>query len=142
MENQSWIVKVLATLGGVCCYLWGPWDALIVVLLACVVIDYLSGLASAAVRGELDSSVGFKGLLKKIFIFVLVAVATLVDTIIPATNSALRATVILFYIANESLSVLENAGEIGLPLPKPLKQALMALKKHTDPDADGEEKDR
>lgn len=134
--DESWIVKVLACVGGVCAYLWGPWDALIAVLLTVIVIDYITGFLGAAIQGKLSSEVGFKGLCKKVLILALVAVATLLDKVIPAANSALRATVILFYVANECLSILENAGTLGLPLPKFLKKMLVALQKQHDPDTD------
>lgn len=67
---------------------------------------------------------GFRGLLKKVFIFALVALATVIDRMIPAANQAIRAAVIAFYVANEGISILENAGEIGLPMPGALRTAL------------------
>ena len=83
-------------------------------------------------QGKLSSAVGFKGLLKKVMIFVLVMVGTVVDMAIPAANHAIRSAVIMFYIANEGLSILENAGQLGLPLPKALKNALEKIKEHED----------
>ncbi len=122
MENVlEWAKVGIAAAGGVLAFIFGPWDTLIIVLIAFVTIDYLTGITKAAVNHVLSSAIGFKGLLKKVFIFVLVAVATLIDKVIPATNEAIRAAVMLFYIANEGLSILENAGEMGLPLPGALK---------------------
>ena len=83
-------------------------------------------------QGKLSSAVGFKGLLKKVMIFVLVMVGTVVDMAIPAANHAIRAAVLMFYIANEGLSILENAGQLGLPLPNALKNALEKIKEHED----------
>ena len=117
-----------ALLGGIAAYLWGPWDALIVVLIGVVVMDYVTGVLSALVRKTLCSTACFTGILKKVLIFVLVALAALLDRLVPATNDAVRAAVIIFYIANEGISILENAGEIGLPLPDALKNALSKLK--------------
>ena len=102
-----------------------------------VVLDYITGIAKAAVRRELSSKAGCHGLLKKVAIFVLVAIGTVMDSVIPAANHAIRSAVIMFYIANEGLSILENAGEIGLPMPEALKAALKKLsepgeKKETD----------
>lgn len=133
MNNSflSWLKGVAAALGGVAAYLWGPWDTLIIVLLACVVTDYITGVAKAWYKKEVSSEVGFRGIVKKVFIFVLVGLATLLDKVIPAANSAIRAAVMLFYIANEGLSIIENAGELGLPLPNALKKALAALKKQS-----------
>lgn len=125
-----------AGIGGVLAYIWGPWDALIIALVAMVVIDYITGVIKAAVQGKLSSSVGFKGLLKKVAIFLLVAVGVMVDRIIPATNEAVRSAVIFFYIANEGLSILENSGELGLPLPNSLKKALEKMKADEDKDID------
>jgi len=126
-----------AGIGGIATYIWGPWDALIIALVAMVAIDYITGIIKAAVQGKLSSLVGFKGLLKKVAIFLLVAVGVMVDKIIPATNEAVRSAVIFFYIANEGLSILENAGELGLPLPAALKKSLEKMKdKETGPDID------
>lgn len=93
------------------------------------------------VQGKLSSAVGFKGLLKKVMIFVLVMVGTIVDKAIPAANHAIRSAVIMFYIANEGLSILENAGELGLPLPKMLKSALEKMKDEKPEDVPVEEQE-
>ena len=126
------IKLAIAGAGGIFAYLFGPWDALIIALVIFVVADYITGVAKAAMQGKLSSAVGFKGLLKKVMIFVLVMVGTVVDMAIPAANHAIRAAVIMFYIANEGLSILENAGQLGLPLPKALKNALEKIKEHED----------
>ena len=112
-----WIKSAAAAIGGAAAYLWGPWDALITALIALVAIDYVTGVICAAVNGKLNSSVGFKGLMKKALIFALVAVAGIADRVI-------RAAVILFYTANEAISIMENAAELGLPVPKRLKGML------------------
>lgn len=125
---MDFIKAIPAVLGGVAAYLWGPWDALIIVLICAVALDYVTGMISAAVRGVMSSKIGCVGILKKVAIFILVALAALLDKLVPATNDAVRASVIVFYIANESLSILENATEIGLPLPDALKNALALLK--------------
>ena len=119
-----WIKSAAAAIGGAAAYLWGPWDALITALIALAAIDYVTGVICAAVNGKLNSSVGFKGLMKKAFIFALVAVAGIADRVIAAANQAIRAAVILFYTANEAISIMENAAELGLPVPKRLKGML------------------
>lgn len=126
-KTIEWIKAGLATIGGIATYLWGPWDALCMTLVAFVAIDYVTGVTKAAILKKLDSSVGFHGLLKKLFIFALVALATMIDRIVPEANGAVRSAVMLFYIANEGLSILENAGEMGLPLPDVLKNAILKL---------------
>lgn len=125
--EANWIKNIAAILGGLAAYLWGAWDALIQVLVAVVVFDYITGVIKAAVKGELSSAVGFKGLAKKVAIFLIVALGVLVDTAIPATNGAVRTAVITFYVANEGLSILENAGQLGVPLPGVLKRWLAKL---------------
>lgn len=123
------ILKCIASaLAGAFCFFFGPWNAVMSILLAIVIIDYVTGVISAAMRGMLSSKKGFGGILKKIFIFMIVALAAMADRLFPMTNQAIRTTVCMFYIANESLSVLENAGEIGLKLPKALKDAIEKLK--------------
>ena len=125
MDNMVDVLRIAAAgIGGIVTYIWGPWDALIIALVAMVIIDYITGVIKAAVQGKLSSAVGFRGLLKKVAIFLLVAVGVMVDRVIPATNEAVRSAVIFFYIANEGLSTLENAGELGLPLPAALKKSL------------------
>ena len=123
-----WIKGAIAALGGAAAYLWGPWDALINALLALVALDYVTGVICAAANKRLSSEIGFKGLIKKALIFALVAVAGVADKVIPATNQAIRAAVILFYIANEAISILENAAELGLPVPEKLKAVLIKTK--------------
>lgn len=138
MDNMVDVLRIAAAgIGGIATYIWGPWDALIIALVAMVAIDYITGIIKAAMQGKLSSLVGFKGLLKRVAIFLLVAVGVMVDKIIPATNEAVRNAVIFFYIANEGLSILENAGELGLPLPAALKKSLEKMKdKETGPDID------
>ena len=127
MNGEIMTGGVLAAIGGVLTYLFGPWDAPIMVLVAVVTLDYLSGIACAAAAKELSSTVGFKGLLKKMFIFLLVALAAMLDKLVPATNGAVRSAVCMFYIANEGISILENGGRLGLPLPEGLKSMLTKL---------------
>lgn len=103
-------------------------DALINALIALVALDYVTGVICAAANKRLSSEIGFKGLIKKAVIFALVAVAGVADKVIPATNQAIRAAVILFYIANEAISILENAAELGLPVPEKLKAVLIKTK--------------
>lgn len=123
-----WIKGAIAALGGAAAYLWGPWDALINALIALVALDYVTGVICAAANKRLSSEIGFKGLIKKAVIFALVALAGVADKVIPATNQAIRAAVILFYIANEAISILENAAELGLPVPEKLKAVLIKTK--------------
>ncbi|MBO7206950.1 MAG: phage holin family protein, partial [Kiritimatiellae bacterium] len=105
----------------------GPVNGLLIALIVFVITDYITGLASAIVRKELSSSVGFKGLARKVLIFLIVGIANVLDVYVLGANAVLRTAVILFYMANEGLSIIENAGEIGLPIPKKLRDVLAQL---------------
>lgn len=122
------IKSALGAATGALAYLFGAWDLLMYILLAMICLDYLSGLAAAALRHELSSRLGWQGLLKKALIFVVVLLAALVDRLLNLQGNAARSCAALFYTANEGLSVLENLGRAGLPLPAFLTRALTALK--------------
>lgn len=122
------VVKYVAAIGGsLVTYLFGGWSALIQILVAFVVIDYVTGVLAAAIDGKLNSNIGSKGIAKKIFIFIIVACGHLVDNAI-GTQDIVRDAAIYFYIANELLSILENAGNVGLPVPDILKNSIDTLK--------------
>lgn len=133
MNTKQIFQYIIAVGGSLITYLFGGWTALIRILLAFVAVDYITGLISAGVNGELSSNVGFRGIAKKVFILILVAVGHLVDMAL-GTNSIIQDAVCYFYMANELLSILENAGKIGLPIPDVLKNAVKTLqgKEHED----------
>jgi toxin secretion/phage lysis holin len=122
------VYKIGATsTGAVVGYLFGGWSVLLQILLAFVVIDYITGLLASGVEGKLSSKVGFKGIAKKLMIFCLVAVGHLVDKAI-GEGDVIQNSIIFFYIANELLSILENAGRTGLPVPDQIKNTVQILK--------------
>ncbi|MCQ6531150.1 phage holin family protein [Bacillus mycoides] len=124
MERIDVLTKTfIATFGGFCGYFLGGWDATLKILVTMAVIDYLTGMIAAGYNGELKSKVGFKGIAKKVVLFLLVAAATQADAIM-GTNSAIREATIFFFIGNELLSLLENAGRMGIPLPSALMNAI------------------
>lgn len=128
--------------GAIGCWLGfflGPADGLLITLIVLAIADYITGVISAGVNHKLSSSVGFKGLAKKVLMFALVGVGNLVDVHVLGGNAVLRSTIIFFYIANESLSIIENAGELGLPVPKKLKKLLDQLKDKADKEEDTDE---
>lgn len=126
-----------AAIAAVLTYLFGPFEGPLIVLVAVMALDYVTGVASAAVRKQLSSYLGFKGLVKKGFILALVALGCMLDKLAPSTHGAVRNAVCMFYIANEGLSILENAGEMGLPLPAALSAAITKLRgKASDEEAD------
>lgn len=121
-----------AAVGGAVGWFIGGWDGFLYALIAFVVIDYLTGLLAAGVQKKLSSEVGFKGIAKKVTIFLLVGIANIVDVDVLQNGSVLRTAVIFFYLSNEGLSILENAGNIGLPVPEKLKSMLAQLKDKGD----------
>lgn len=108
----------------------GGWDMLLYALLVCIVVDYVTGVIVAIAEKTLSSAVGFKGIAKKVFILILVGLATLIGQSVG--NEGIRSLVILFYIANEGISILENAGKLDVPYPQKLKDILAQLKKDND----------
>lgn len=123
------IYKIGATMiGAIVGYLWGGWSTLLGVLLAFVIIDYMTGLLAAGSEGKLSSAIGFKGIARKVVIFLLVAVAHLIDVALGGNNDIFRDATIFFYIANELISIIENAGRAGLPVPEKLTNAVEVLR--------------
>jgi len=127
MEFKEIFRYIVAITGSLVTYLFGGWSALIQILVAFVVIDYVTGVLAAGVRREISSAVGGRGIARKVLIFVLVACGHLVDMAL-GTADVIRDAVIYFYIANELFSILENAGKIGLPVPDILKKSIDTLK--------------
>nr|AAS68354.1 holin-like protein [Bacillus thuringiensis serovar galleriae] len=127
LENEAVLVKTfLATFGGFCGYFFGGWDVLLKILVTMVSVDYITGMIAAGYNGKLKSKIGFKGIAKKIVLFLLVGVATQLDMVL-GSNSAIREATIFFFVGNELLSISENAGRIGIPLPQPLINAVETL---------------
>jgi len=123
---------IVGGIGSALTYLFGGWSALLGILLAFVAIDYITGFLAAGCQGKLSSTVGLRGIAKKIGIFVLVAIAHLVDMAL-GDGSLIRDAAIFFYIANELLSIIENAGVLGVPIPDILLRAVETLKGRADP---------
>ena len=126
-EFWATIQLVLAAVGGWLGWFLGGCDGLLYALIAFVVVDYITGIMSAVVDKKLSSSVGFNGIFKKVLIFTLVGIANVLDVQVIGTGSVLRTAIIFFYISNEGVSLLENAGHLGLPIPAKLKAVLEQL---------------
>ena len=105
-------------------FLFGSPDGLLLTLLAFVLMDYATGLLAAVCARRVSSAVGFRGLLRKMLILAMVGMGHLLDTQLLHAQGLLRNAVIGFYLANEGLSILENAGRMGLPLPEKLRTVL------------------
>lgn len=127
MFNDVTFRSIVAAGGAAISYFYGGWSALLQILLAFVVIDYVTGVLASGLEGRLSSAIGAKGIAKKVFIFVIVAVAHLVDISLSGDSHVFRDATIFFYLANELLSILENAGRVGLPIPPMISKAVQVL---------------
>ena len=136
-EFWNTIQLVFTAVGGWLGYFLGGCDGLLYTLLAFVILDYLTGVMCAIVDKKLSSQIGFKGIFKKVLIFVLVGVGHLMDMQILGAAGVLRTAVIFFYLSNEGVSLVENAAHLGLPIPAKLKAVLEQL--HDRSEKDGEE---
>ena len=133
-EFWNTIQLVFAAIGGWLGYFLGGCDGLLIALVVFVVVDYLTGVMCAIADHKLSSAVGFKGICRKVLIFLLVGIANIVDVQVIGSGSVLRTAVIFFYISNEGVSLVENAAHLGLPVPDKLKDVLEQLH-----DRDGKE---
>ena len=113
--------------GGWLGYFLGGCDGLLLALVLFAVADYITGVMCAVADKKLSSEVGFKGICRKVIIYMLVGIAHIIDVNVIATGSVLRTAVIFFYLSNEGVSLLENAGHLGLPIPEKLKIVLEQL---------------
>ena len=118
---------IFAAIGGWLGWFLGGFDGLLYALIIFVVVDYITGVMCAVVDKNLSSSVGFKGICRKVLIFAMVGIAHVLDANVIGDGSVLRTAVIFFYLSNEGVSVLENAGHLGLPIPEKLKAILAQL---------------
>ena len=126
-EFWNVIQMVFAAVGGWLGYYLGGCDGLLLALVAFAAADYLTGVMCAVSDRKLSSNVGFKGICRKVLIFLLVGIANILDVRVIGTGSVLRTAVIFFYISNEGVSLLENAGHLGLPIPQKMKDVLEQL---------------
>mgnify|MGYP001188987190 FL=1 len=120
--------SVVAVSGVITSFLFGGWPLLLNIFLTFVVIDYITGLIASGIQGQLNSKVGWKGIARKVVMFLIIAVAHMVDILLEIQTDMIRNAVIFFYLANELLSIIENAGRIGIPIPRILLNAVEALK--------------
>ena len=128
-----------AAIGGGLGWFFGELDGFFYALIAFVVIDYLTGVMCAILDKTLSSNVGFRGIFRKVLIFVMVGIGHVIDTQLIGNGDALRTAVIFFYISNEGVSLLENAAHVGLPVPEKLKDVLAQLHSRTENKEDNEE---
>ena len=122
----NWISIIFGMVGGCLTYWLGGWDVLLKTIVFLAVADYITGWIKGIYTKQLSSEIGFKGLLKKIVMFIVIAVSFVIQGLIGGTIP-LREVVIMFYIANEGLSLLENAA-VFTPIPDKLKSVLLQLR--------------
>lgn len=123
---------VLVGIGGTLGILIGGLDGLLIALLVFMTIDVITGVSRAVVEKTLSSRIMFLGLLRKCIIFLLVIVGHVVDAYVIGTGDAVRTMIIIFYIANDGLSILENSVALGLPVPNKLREILAQLREKGD----------
>lgn len=134
-EFWNTIQLIFAAVGGWLGYFLGGCDGLLYALIAFVAIDYITGVMCAISDKTLSSEVGFKGICRKVLIFLLVGIGNIIDVQVLGSPGVLRTAVIFFYLSNEGVSLLENASHLGLPVPDAIKTVLEQLHDR----ADGEE---
>ena len=138
-EFWNTIQLIFSAVGGWLGYFLGGCDGLLYALIAFVVIDYITGVMCAIINRELSSAVGFKGIFRKVLIFLLVGIANIIDVQVIGTGAVLRTAVIFFYISNEGVSLLENTGHLGLPIPEKIKTVLEQLHDRAENGKEGNE---
>ena len=126
-EFWNTIQLVFTAVGGWLGYFLGGCDGLLIALVIFVICDYLTGIMCAIADKKLSSEVGFKGICRKVLIFLLVGIANILDVQVIGTGSVLRTAVVFFYLSNEGVSLLENASHLGLPVPEKIKEVLEQL---------------
>lgn len=126
------IKSLLAGIFAVLSFVFGKWDGLMTALIALIILDYISGVVAAAVQKRLSSAIGAKGIAKKVFMLFIVAVANIVDINVIGEGNVLKNVAVIFYICNECISLIENAGRIGAPVPRKLLDILEQLKSGTE----------
>ena len=135
-EFRNTIQLIFAAVGGWLGWFFGGTDGFLYALIAFVVLDYITGVMCAVNDRKLSSEIGFRGICKKVLIFMMVGMGNILDVYIIKNGAVIRTAVIFFYIANEGISLLENAGRLGLPIPKKIISALEQLKKKGDDEND------
>lgn len=138
-EFWNTIQVVIAGIGGWLGYFLGGCDGLLIALVVFVIVDYITGVMCAVADKKLSSEVGFKGICRKVLIFLLVGIANILDVQVIGTGSVLRTAVIFFYISNEGISLTENAAHLGLPIPEKLKVVLEQLHDRETDEKGGDE---
>ena len=126
-EFWNMVQLVFTVIGGWLGWFLGGCDGLLITLVIFAAVDYITGVMCAISDRKLSSEVGFRGICRKVLIFILVGIANILDVEVIGTGSVLRTAIIFFYLSNEGVSLLENAAHLGLPVPTKLKDVLAQL---------------
>ncbi len=129
MKIENIIKTAMVSVGTFIGWYFGRLDGFLYALIIFVVVDYLTGILCAIHDKNLSSEVGFKGISKKVLIFILVGIGNVIDITILQEGGSIRTAVIFFYLSNEGISIIENAAHLGLPIPEALKNVLNSLDK-------------
>lgn len=138
-EFWNTIQLAFAAVGGWLGYFLGGCDGLLYALIAFVAIDYITGVMCAISDKTLSSEVGFKGICRKVLIFLLVGIGNIIDVQVLGSPGVLRTAVIFFYLSNEGVSLMENAAHLGLPVPDAIKTVLEQLHDRAEGKEDGQD---
>ncbi|MEQ7052678.1 phage holin family protein [Paenibacillaceae sp. P-4] len=142
MDRFNLLLKTgAAAVGGTFSFVFGGWPALVQVLLTMVILDYVTGMLASAVEGKLLSRVGLIGIARKVFIFFIIALAHQIDIAFDSKEMIRDATT-YFYMANEVLSIVENGGRLGVPVPNVIKKAIFVLKDKSNDGDDSQKGDK
>ena len=133
-EIWKYIQTLLAMIGGALGYFLGGFDGLFAVLAMMIVVDYITGVMVAIKEKRVSSKIGFAGICRKILILLFVGIANMLDMYIVGSGSMLRTATIFFYVSNEGISILENATNLGLPVPRKIKEILEQLHDRSEKD--------
>ena len=138
--KQIWsgIQIAFTAFGGFLGWFLGGIDGFLYALIAFTVIDYITGVMCAITDKKLSSSVGFKGICRKVLIFTLVGIGNIVDVYVLGQGGVLRTAIIFFYLSNEGVSIMENTAHLGLPIPAKLKEVLEQLHERGGKDNESE----
>ncbi len=132
MGKQNIFNTVVAGIGTWFTYVFGAWDTALAVLIGFMLIDYLSGIVASYTNNILNSKIGFKGILKKSLILLVLILGVLLDRLLNDGTWVFRTLICYFYIANEGLSIIENVGKCGVDFPPAIKNALIQLKEENN----------
>lgn len=125
MISGDYVLEGAGVSGAFFAWFMGNFDGVFKLLIAMAIIDQITGLLKASVKGTWSSDAGFHGIAKKVLMFLLVGIANIIDHELLGHSEVLRDAVCLFYVANEGISIMENAIELGAPVPDALKEKFM-----------------